>query len=129
MVVYRSGILLWWRKTHRLQFWTPTHHWPTAIIRPKSQNSNIRHNGILSLGNFSMMIKIHFARPTTKKCAPYFRGNTELPLYFLFNNFEFFSFLTFNKITTQLGNVTFDFQKNFMYFVVWTEHLLKFFDS
>jgi hypothetical protein len=30
--------------------------WPTAIIRPKSRNSNIRHDGILSMGNFMLMI-------------------------------------------------------------------------
>jgi hypothetical protein len=35
---------------------------PTAIIRPKSQNSNIRHDGILSIGNFMLMIKNHFKR-------------------------------------------------------------------
>jgi hypothetical protein len=33
----------------------------TAIIRPKSQNSNIRHDGILSVGNFMLMINNHFA--------------------------------------------------------------------
>jgi hypothetical protein len=26
--------------------------WPKAIIRPKSQNSNIKHDGILSIGKF-----------------------------------------------------------------------------
>jgi hypothetical protein len=35
---------------------------PTAIIRPKSQNSNIRHDCILSIGNFMLMINNHFAR-------------------------------------------------------------------
>jgi hypothetical protein len=36
--------------------------WPTAKIRPKSQNSNTRHDGILSIGNFMLMINNHFAR-------------------------------------------------------------------
>jgi hypothetical protein len=31
--------------------------WPTAMIRPKSQNSNIGHYGILSIGNFILMMK------------------------------------------------------------------------
>jgi hypothetical protein len=37
--------------------------WPngTAIIRPKSRNSNIRRDGILSIGNFMLMINNHFA--------------------------------------------------------------------
>jgi hypothetical protein len=36
--------------------------WPTAIIRPKSQNSNIKLDGILSIGNFMLIINNHFAR-------------------------------------------------------------------
>jgi hypothetical protein len=32
------------------------------VPRPKSQNSNIKHDGILSIGNFMLMIKNHFAR-------------------------------------------------------------------
>jgi hypothetical protein len=33
--------------------------WPTAMIRPKSQNFKIGHDGILSIGNFILMIKNH----------------------------------------------------------------------
>jgi hypothetical protein len=62
--------------------------WPTAMIRPKSQNFKIGHDGSLSIGNFILMIKNHIlifqlpgTRPTTKKCAPFFRGNTEFPIY------------------------------------------------
>jgi hypothetical protein len=62
--------------------------WVTAKIRPKSQNSNIRHDGILSIGNFMLMINNQFARfqlpgnlLKPKKCAPYFRGNTQFPIY------------------------------------------------
>jgi hypothetical protein len=33
--------------------------WPTAMIRPKSQNFKIGHYGILSIGNFILMIKNH----------------------------------------------------------------------
>jgi hypothetical protein len=101
-------------------------------IRPKSQNSNIRHDGTLSIRNFMLMLKkpmdpnlepLNLYAPwfqwpwsgqspkiqvcndgalsirklilnkvqliislflnwrTTKKCAPYFRGNTEFPIY------------------------------------------------
>jgi hypothetical protein len=46
-------------KTREPQFWDLA-QWPTAIIRPKSQNSNIRHDGILSIGNFMLMINNHF---------------------------------------------------------------------
>jgi hypothetical protein len=60
--------------------------WSTAMIRPKSQNFKIGHDGILSIGNLILMIKNHillFQLPgtTTKKCAPYFRGNMEFPIY------------------------------------------------
>jgi hypothetical protein len=56
---------------------------------------NIRHDGILSIGNFMQMINNHFARfqlpgslLKTKKCAPYFRGNTQFPIYHsIFNRF------------------------------------------
>jgi hypothetical protein len=62
--------------------------WPTVMIRPKSQNFKTGHDGILSIGNFILMIKNNILLfqlpgnwPTTKKCAPYFRGNTEFPIY------------------------------------------------
>jgi hypothetical protein len=52
--------------------------------RPNSRNSNMRHDGILSIENFMLMINKHSANSqlssnwsTTKKYAPYFRGNTE----------------------------------------------------
>jgi hypothetical protein len=32
--------------------------WTTPIIRPKSRNSNLRHDGILSIGKFMLMVKI-----------------------------------------------------------------------
>jgi hypothetical protein len=54
-------------------------------------DSNIKHDGILSIGNFMQMINNHFARfqlpgylSKTKKCAPYFRGNTQFPIYLNF---------------------------------------------
>jgi hypothetical protein len=60
------------------------------MIRPKSQNFKIGHDGILSIENFILMIKNHILLfqlpgnwPTTKKCAPNFRGNMEFPIYFL----------------------------------------------
>jgi hypothetical protein len=62
--------------------------WPTAMIWPKSQNYKIGHDCILSIGNFILVIKNHILLfqlpgncPTTKKCAPYFRGNMEFPIY------------------------------------------------
>jgi hypothetical protein len=47
-------------KTRDTRFWELP-QWPTAIIRPKSQNSNIRHDGILSVRNFMLMINSHVA--------------------------------------------------------------------
>jgi hypothetical protein len=45
--------------------------WPMAIIRPKSQNFKIGHDGILSIGNFMLMIKKHifyfYSCPVTDK--------------------------------------------------------------
>jgi hypothetical protein len=35
-------------------------HWPTAMIRPKSQNFKIWHDSILSIRNFILRIKIIF---------------------------------------------------------------------
>jgi hypothetical protein len=66
--------------------------WPTAKIRSKSQNSNTRHEGILSIGNFMLMLNNHFAwfqlpGYLLKKCAPYFRGNTQFPIYISFKTF------------------------------------------
>jgi hypothetical protein len=81
--------------------------WPTAMIRPKSQNFKIGHDGILSIGNFILMIKNHILLfqlpgnwPTTKKCAPYFRGNTEFPIYFFLygSNFKYSKVLKVKKL-------------------------------
>jgi hypothetical protein len=41
-------------------FWDLT-QWLKAKIRPKSRNSNIRHDDILTIGNFMLMINNHFA--------------------------------------------------------------------
>jgi hypothetical protein len=64
--------------------------WPTAMIRLKSQNYKIGHDGILSIGDFILIIKNNILLfqlpgnwPTTKKCAPYFRGNMEFPIYLI----------------------------------------------
>jgi hypothetical protein len=81
-------------------------HWPTAIIRPKSLKFKIGHDGILPIGNFILMIKNHILLfqlpgncPTTKKCAPYFRGNTEFPIYYRHILCKYESF----KIQKQIG--------------------------
>jgi hypothetical protein len=57
--------------------------------KAENLNSNIRHDGILSIRNFMLMINNNFARfqlpgnlLKTKKCAPYFRGNTQFPIYY-----------------------------------------------
>jgi hypothetical protein len=62
------------------------------MIRPKSHNYKIGNDGILSIGNFILVIKNRILLfqlpgnwPTTKKCAPYFRGNMEFPIYLVQN--------------------------------------------
>jgi hypothetical protein len=76
-------------KTWESRFWDLA-QWPTAIIRPKSQNSNIRHDGILSIGNFMLMINNHLNLK--------FRDATEIGARFLEHIFN----LVFNKLTGQL---------------------------
>jgi hypothetical protein len=65
----------------------------------KVPNSNIRHDGILSIGNFMLIINNHFTLfqlpgnlLKTKKCAPYFRGNMEFPIYFYYHYKPFYVF-------------------------------------
>jgi hypothetical protein len=48
-------------KTRESRFWDLV-QCPTAIIRQKFQNSSIRHDDILTIGNFMLMINNHFAR-------------------------------------------------------------------
>jgi hypothetical protein len=47
--------------TQEPRFWDVA-QWLTAKIRPKSQNSNTRHDGILSIGNLMLIINNHFPR-------------------------------------------------------------------
>jgi hypothetical protein len=47
--------------TRESRFWDLA-QWPTVKIQPKSRNSNTRHDGILLIGNFMLMINNHFAR-------------------------------------------------------------------
>jgi hypothetical protein len=58
--------------------------------QPKSQIFNIGHDYALWIRNFMVMINTHFAllhlpgnSLKTKKNAPYFRGNTKFPIYFI----------------------------------------------
>jgi hypothetical protein len=63
-------------KTRGPWFWDLVQR-PTVIIRPKSQNSKIRHDGILSIWYIMLMINNHFARfqlpgnflTTKQKCS------------------------------------------------------------
>jgi hypothetical protein len=77
-------------KTRESRFWDLAQR-PTAIIRPKSQNSNIRHDGILSIENFMLMINNHFARfqlpgnlLKTKKMCSLFSWQHAISYLFLF---------------------------------------------
>jgi hypothetical protein len=69
-----------------------------AMIRPKSQKFKIGYDGFLSIGNFILMIKNHillFQLPgnsaTTKKGVPYFRDNTEFPIYLIFISLKIYN--------------------------------------
>jgi hypothetical protein len=66
--------------------------WPTAMIRPKSQNFKIGHDGILSIGNFILMIKIifyFFSCPVTGQ-----QPKNVLPISVATRNFLFISFFS-----------------------------------
>jgi hypothetical protein len=85
-------------KTWESRFWD-LFQWPTAIIRPKSQNSNIRHDGILSIVNFMLMINNHFTlfqlpgnlSKTKKMCSLFSWQHAISYLFsFLLNFFPFF---------------------------------------
>jgi hypothetical protein len=61
--------------------------WPTAMIRPKSQNFRILHDGIISIGNFILMIKNHiliFNYPVTDQ-----QPKNVLPISVVTRNFLF----------------------------------------
>jgi hypothetical protein len=87
-------------KTRESQFWDLAHRL-TAIIRPKFQNSNIRHDGILSIRNFMLMKNNHFLLfqlpgnlLNTKKICSLFSWQHAISYLFLYlhefaQNFEF----------------------------------------
>jgi hypothetical protein len=71
-------------KNHNFEFIFAYGHDPAI----KSQKFKIGHDSILLIGNFILMIKNNIFLfqlpdnwPTTKKCALYFRGNMEFPIY------------------------------------------------
>jgi hypothetical protein len=52
-------------KTQESRFWDLVQcPQPTAIIQPKSRNSNARHDGILSIGSFRLIANNHYALKT-----------------------------------------------------------------
>jgi hypothetical protein len=83
-------------KTLEPRFWDLA-QWHMAIIRPKSQNSNIRHDGILSIWNFMLMINNHFAR---YQLPGYLlkTKNYVLPISVATRNFLFTNKLTYTVI-------------------------------
>jgi hypothetical protein len=81
--------------------------WLTAKIRPKSQNSNTRHDGILSIGNFMLMINNHFARFQltgnlfkTKKMCSLFSWQHAISYLFDFNFNHYCVSTTYQKFSS-----------------------------
>jgi hypothetical protein len=85
-------------KTQESRFWDLA-QWLTAIIRPKSQNSNIRHDGILSIGNFMLMINKHFAR--FKLPGKLLKTKKNVLLIFVATRYFLFIFLFFAYLASQ----------------------------
>jgi hypothetical protein len=96
MVLFRSGILCWCWKNPWTPIWnlySPWVQWPWSDQSPKIQ---VCHDGALSirkliLNKAQLIISLFFNWWTTKKCAPYFRGNTEFPIYFYLGVFMFWA--------------------------------------
>jgi hypothetical protein len=93
------------KKNQDSQFWAYFGLRPWSGLSPKI--TKIGHDGILSIGNFILVIKNQILLfqlpgnwPTTKKCAPYFRGNMEFPIYsyltLIFNTRHSLNNLSFN---------------------------------
>jgi hypothetical protein len=88
MVLFRSGILCWCWKNPWTHGWiwnlyAPWVQWPWSGQSPKIQ---VSHDGALSirkliLNKAQLIMSLFVIWRTTKKCAPYFRGNTEFPIY------------------------------------------------
>jgi hypothetical protein len=89
-------------KTRKSQFWDLV-QWPTAVIRPKSQNSNLRHDGILSIGNFMLMINKHFSLFQ----LPVKTKKNVLPIFVAIRNFLF---IFFSKIGKSSGFLKYFFR-------------------
>jgi hypothetical protein len=88
----------------------------TVACSSKSQFFNIRHDGILSIRNFMLMINNHFAifqlpgnLLKTKKCAPYFRGNTQFPIYFIFIFITHILYFPYGKYWFRAGEIKWRF--------------------
>jgi hypothetical protein len=78
MVLYRWGILLWCWKNPWTQFWIPTLH-----VNGHDPAEVPKFKYALSISYFvrnktHLIISLFFNWPTTKKCAPYFRGRYSL---------------------------------------------------
>jgi hypothetical protein len=100
MVLFRSGILCWCWKTPWTPIWNlyaPWVQWPWSKQSPKIQ---VCHDGTLTirkliLNKAQLIISLFVNWLITKKCAPYFRGNTEFPIYFMCPYGPYNQFLNF----------------------------------
>jgi hypothetical protein len=88
MVLFWSGILCWCWKNPWTPIWNlydPWVEWPWSGQSPKIQ---VWHDGALSirkliLNKAQLIISLFVNWRKTKKCAPYFRGNMEFPIYLI----------------------------------------------
>jgi hypothetical protein len=90
IMLYGSEISWWWIKHPRISILRLC-PMATAKIWPKSRNSNIMmlfYRSEISCW-WQIIILYDFSCPVTcekpKKCAPYFRGNTQVPIYLVFD--------------------------------------------
>jgi hypothetical protein len=105
MVLFRSGILcLCWKNlwTPIWNLYAPWAQWSWSGQSPKIQ---VCHDGALSirkliLNKAQLIISLFVNWRTTKKCAPYFRGNMEFPFYSCIALIDYDWLVTITNIVT-----------------------------
>jgi hypothetical protein len=85
---------------------------PMAIVRLKCQKSNIRHDGVLSIGDFMLMINNHFARfqlPGVELVLYLLKTKKMCSLFPWQHGISYLFLLLFSRFMTFFGKKTFKF--------------------